>query len=401
MTSIFKLGDIYTSNKVGGSPSAIKGLLRRGQVMALSAPRKSLKTSLATQLTLTVARGGNWIGWDCHKLRVLFVNINHTENDCLLRFSHQLHALEIEEQEKLDVDILTVGKGGTLRELIDHLTENMGGYPLIILDGLDYLTFERAELNPLLHQLTEKLKCCLVVTTSHQQRPRGNGEAQQAAKWSEALGYSDTLLEFFELQLHPELLRRERLEAVWPLSKKILETHAKNYYLMNIKGEYPTKASSTSEELREHLAIALRELPEETLTGLLNQFDRIDLPLKYRTYWRLEVVTANQPPEDGENHLFYYPTLKQDEEKILIFHEPGIELDEKYLETFSPFDEDKAEEVTKQLSKRLEQFVEKFDRYPNKKEFADFCKISRPTLDKKLKLAGENLLYTDTEVRFV
>lgn len=76
MTSIFKLGDIYTSNKVGGSPSAIKGLLRRGQVMALSAPRKSLKTSLATQLTLTVARGGNWIGWDCHKLRVLFVIVN-------------------------------------------------------------------------------------------------------------------------------------------------------------------------------------------------------------------------------------------------------------------------------------------------------------------------------------
>ncbi|MCW6665492.1 AAA family ATPase [Aerococcaceae bacterium NML191219] len=401
---LFNLGKLPTI-PIGLSPSVIKGILRRGGKLAISAPKKSLKTSLAIHLSLVIATGGEWLGWKCQKLKVLFVNINQRENDCLVRFANIINTMGDIGEERHNIDVLTLDKSITLTKTVEAILKasQANQYNVVIIDSLDDICAVNGWGNVIassLDKITNTLNCGLVFTHSHRHLPKGNAEARELAEWSEVLNYSDTLLEFIKLEIDPEILRLERLNAVWELSKTCLHTHAKNYYHMNIKDSYVTRKNSTSEQLRQHLEIALHELPKETTKGILQQFDAIDLRLKYRTYWRLEIVTSNAPVYDPTDYLFYYPILQKDHDKILIYHEPGKKLDKRILEN-NHLLVDTREEVTERLSKQLTEFTEKFDRYPRKVEFAEFCKISRPTLDKELETAKESIAFIDGKIQFL
>ena len=54
MTEIKKLGQVPTET-IGPSASILTGLLRRGQILGISAPRRSLKTSVVISLALSLA----------------------------------------------------------------------------------------------------------------------------------------------------------------------------------------------------------------------------------------------------------------------------------------------------------------------------------------------------------
>ena len=56
MTEIKKLGQV-PAETIGPSASILTGLLRRGQVLGISAPRRSLKTSVVISLARIFSPG--------------------------------------------------------------------------------------------------------------------------------------------------------------------------------------------------------------------------------------------------------------------------------------------------------------------------------------------------------
>ena len=117
MTEIKKLGQV-PAETIGPSASILTGLLRRGQVLGISAPRRSLKTSVVISLALSLAQGSNWLEWKSKRaFNVLYINTNHKENDCFSKFMQIAQLLEVEQKDLDNISILTLPKSTALEEL--------------------------------------------------------------------------------------------------------------------------------------------------------------------------------------------------------------------------------------------------------------------------------------------
>jgi KaiC/GvpD/RAD55 family RecA-like ATPase len=397
--TIVKLSQIV-DDQIKREPSLITGLLRRGQMLAISAPKVSLKTSLAIHLAVSIGYGLNWLGWQCNQSKVLYVNLNITKNECIVRFSEALNHLNLDRSAIDSIDILNIEITKSVSNLVNDIIQAIGNqkYRVVIIDSLDNLPknapWQYEDKTQELKRLLQSINGCLVFTESHNHKPVGNEEARAMAEWSDVLTYSDILLEFVPMKLDYEKLRIERLQAVWELSKKILNTHNKNYYLMNVTDKYIDKDTSTSELLRQHLETALNALPEETLQGVLYDFDALDIPIKNRTYWHLETISNSLPPEEASNNLFYYPILKNDVDKILEFHEPGIDYQGEKEKSEIELEEER-EYYTEKLQNGIDEFFKKNNRFPIQKELADTLQVKRQTISTWQKKTGGNIVIID------
>ncbi len=400
MTEIKKLGQVPTET-IGPSASILTGLLRRRQVLGISAPRKSLKTSVVISLALSLAQGSDWLEWKTKRaFNVLYINTNHKENDCFCKFMQIARLLEVGGNDLDNISVLTLPKSTTLEDLVKVVKDKVttDTFQVVIIDSIDNLKLPQfgGSLGDYLQQINQHVGGGLIYTQSHRDKPKGIAESLDFAQWSESLAYCDSLLEFFKMELDPELLRLERLEAVWDLAKNVMTTHNKRYFQLNVTNDYISLKNkrATSEDLRNHIEVALEHLPEEKTQEILQLFDSKDLPLKTRTYWRLEAITSEADYDGENNFLFYYPRLVNDKEKILAYHEPGIPLSKGLKEKMWAYEETK-EKATNKLKSMIADFEQANNRLPNKSELSRFAKISRPTLDKLIDESDNNIVVVD------
>lgn len=380
---IIRLSEL-PSEQIMLEPSLIKDLLRRRQKLAISAPKVSLKTSLAIHLAVSVAYGLNWLGWQCNSSKILYINLNISKQECIVRFNKAIEHLQLDRTSVSNIDILNIEVAQGISNLVDDIIQAMNTqhYRAVVIDSLDNIpapTCQKENRLVELNRLTSETNSCVIFTESHSHRPIGNDEARAMADWSDILNYCDSLIELIPLELDPELLRRERLLAVWEFSKNILNTHNKRYYLMNVTDKYPERADSNSEQLFEHLETALISFPEETKIGIFDKFHALDNPIKNRTYWRLETVSNSFPPKEATNNLFYYPILKHDDTKILEFHEPGLKISDERIRS-SIEEENEREVFTAKLTDGIHGFFDKHEYYPNQKELSEYLGVSRQTI---------------------
>ena len=68
------------------TPPVIDGVLRQGHKMMLSGPSKAGKTFSLMELALSVATGESWMGLNCKKGVVLYINLELDEKSCFNRF---------------------------------------------------------------------------------------------------------------------------------------------------------------------------------------------------------------------------------------------------------------------------------------------------------------------------
>ena len=77
-------------------PAIIDGVLRQGQKMLISGPAKAGKSFLLIQLAFAIATGSKWLGFNCAKGNVLYLNMEISANSCTERFNDVYRRLEIE-----------------------------------------------------------------------------------------------------------------------------------------------------------------------------------------------------------------------------------------------------------------------------------------------------------------
>ena len=87
------------------APSLIDGVLRQGHKLLISGASKAGKSFALIELCIAIAEGNKWLGFDCAKGRVLYVNLELDRASCLHRFKDVYKALKLPPQSINNIDI--------------------------------------------------------------------------------------------------------------------------------------------------------------------------------------------------------------------------------------------------------------------------------------------------------
>ena len=100
----------------------IKGVLRRGHKMLVSGSSKAGKSFLLMEYCISCAEGRPWLGFQCKKGRVLYVNLEIDPASCINRFAMIYKALGIEKRHADDIIVWNLrGKAVPLDQLVPKL----------------------------------------------------------------------------------------------------------------------------------------------------------------------------------------------------------------------------------------------------------------------------------------
>lgn len=121
------------------APSLIDGVLRQGHKMLISGASKAGKSFALIELCIAIAEGNKWLGFDCAKGRVLYVNLELDRASCLHRFKDVYKALELPPQSINNIDIWNLrGKSLPMDKLAPKLIRRAQkkNYIAIVIDPI-------------------------------------------------------------------------------------------------------------------------------------------------------------------------------------------------------------------------------------------------------------------------
>ena len=129
----------YLKNLPELSDCLIDGILRKGHKMLLSGPSKAGKSFMMLELAIAIAEGGQWLGWQCTKGRVLYVNLELDRASCYHRMAAVYEATGIEMKHAEDIDVWNLrGKAMPMTELAPRLIRRAlkRKYSAVIIDPI-------------------------------------------------------------------------------------------------------------------------------------------------------------------------------------------------------------------------------------------------------------------------
>ena len=119
------------------APEIIEGVLRQGHKMLLTGPSKAGKSFALIQLCIAFATGCKWMGHQCEKCEVLYVNFELDAASCKKRFYDVYSAMGIEPSGGVSIWNLRGRKNTGLDTLSAKLIRRAGKrYAVIILDPI-------------------------------------------------------------------------------------------------------------------------------------------------------------------------------------------------------------------------------------------------------------------------
>ena len=87
------------------APELIKGVLRQGHKMLIAGPSKAGKSFALINMSIAIAEGRHWFGWECTQGKVLYVNLELDRASCLHRFRDVYKSMGIEARNISNIDI--------------------------------------------------------------------------------------------------------------------------------------------------------------------------------------------------------------------------------------------------------------------------------------------------------
>ncbi|WP_408642875.1 AAA family ATPase [Streptococcus pyogenes] len=87
------------------APELIKGVLRQGHKMLIAGPSKAGKSFALIELSIALAEGQKWLGWQCEQGKVLYVNLELDRPSALHRFKDVYDAMGLPPANVANIDI--------------------------------------------------------------------------------------------------------------------------------------------------------------------------------------------------------------------------------------------------------------------------------------------------------
>ncbi|MDD3404091.1 MAG: AAA family ATPase [Hespellia sp.] len=298
------------------SPCLIDNLLRKGHKMLIAGPSKAGKSFLQIELCIAIAEGKKWLGFDCSKGRVMYVNLELDRASCLHRFKDVYSALGLAADNLKNIDIWNLrGKSVPMDKLAPKLIRRAAkkDYEAIIIDpiykvitGDENSADQMANFCNQFDKVCTELGCAVIYCHHHSKGSQGGKKSMDRASGSGVFARDpDALLDLIELEATNSLLQQEENKVICSTCIEWLQRYNKGYE-DDISQDDMCSSKAMLDYCRE-------KLPSIDFKSLNIEVEKAVEKSKVRTAWRIEGTLREFPKFSPVNLWFDYPVHKMDE----------------------------------------------------------------------------------------
>ncbi len=373
------------------SPPLIENVLRQGHKMLIAGPSKAGKSFSLIELSCAIAEGRTWIGWQCTKGRVMYVNLELDRPSCLHRFKDVYTALGWQPNHLKNIDIWNLrGKSIPMDKLAPKLIRRAAkkNYIAIIIDpiykvitGDENSADQMANFCNQFDKVCTELNCAVIYCHHHSKGSQGGKRSMDRASGSGVFARDpDALLDLIELELTEELLKQEENKAICNVCIEYL-----NQFFDDWEDDLSQDAMCSQSQMT---AYCKKKLTAEQYKKLETLMDKAKQKVKTLTAWRIEGTLREFPKFSPVNLWFDYPVHRNDEVGSLgdIHPEADKPSWQKAMEKRKPKEQ--------KLKERKESIITAFDacNMDDKvtvQDLAEYLGVSEKTIRNRLKENGK------------
>ena len=295
------------------APALIGGVLRQGHKMLLAGPSKAGKSFALIELTIAIAEGKSWLGFDCAQGRVLYVNLELDRASCLHRFRDVYGCLGWKPEHLGNIDIWNLrGKSVPMDRLTPKLIRRAvkKDYIAVIIDpiykvitGDENSADQMANFCNQFDKVCTELGCATIYCHHHSKGAQGGKRSMDRASGSGVFARDpDALLDLIELEVSDDLRVQMENNAVCRVCGAALEAAGKS--------DEVSQDDLCSQ--RAAMDACKRLLSGVDYNHLLDRTRDTRKEVQARTAWRIEGTLREFPKFPPVNLWFEFPVHRLD-----------------------------------------------------------------------------------------
>lgn len=300
------------------APSLIAGVLRQGHKMLLAGPSKAGKSYALIELVIAIAEGKSWLGFDCAKGKVLYVNLELDRASCLHRFRDVYDWLGWRPTGLRNIDIWNLrGKSIPMDKLAPKLIRRAlkKDYIAVVIDpiykiitGDENSADQMAAFCNQFDKVCTELGCAVIYCHHHSKGNQGGKRSMDRASGSGVFARDpDALLDLIELEVSDDLRKQIENNEVCKACGAALEA----------AGQSDEVSQDTLCSQREALDACKRLLSGSDYNTLLDSVADVRREVQARTAWRIEGTLREFPKFPPVNLWFEFPIHRIDHSGML------------------------------------------------------------------------------------
>lgn len=313
------LTDFFNNLPELASP-LIDGVLRQGHKMLIAGPSKAGKSFALIELTIAIAEGRKWLGFDCTQGKVLYVNLELDKASCLHRFADVYKALNWKANSINNIDIWNLrGKSSPMDKLAPKLIRRAckKGYIAVIIDPIyKVLTGDENSAEQMskfcneFDKICSELGCAVIYCHHHSKGNQGGKRSMDRASGSGVFARDpDAMIDLIELEINENLLRLQEQRAECSIYFKYLKR-----FVSDIDEVVSQDDLQSAYNMRK---IAEKQLPKQSLIRAKEEYENEIKSIFSRSGWRIEGTLREFPKFKPINCWFDYPIHRIDDSDIL------------------------------------------------------------------------------------
>lgn len=303
------------------APPLIEGVLRQGHKMLMAGPSKAGKSFALIELTIAIAEGAKWLGWQCTQGHVLYVNLELDRSSALHRFKDVYTALGIRPNHLHNIDIWNLrGKSVPMDKLAPKLIRRAQkkGYIAVIIDPIyKVLTGDENSADQMAHftnqfdKIATELGSSVIYCHHHSKGGQGNKKSMDRASGSGVFARDpDALIDLVELELSEDIMKQQEAKVTASIYVNAIKQTNFDYWDEHVSIDDEQSVS----QMYNHAKRALR--PDAAAQAEVEIARAMDL-IKIRSAWRVEGTLREYPKFEPINMWFQYPVHQVDETGVL------------------------------------------------------------------------------------
>jgi RecA-family ATPase len=310
------------------SAPLIGNLLRQGHKMLISGPSKAGKSFALIELSIAIAEGVKWLGWECTRGKVLYVNLELDRASCLHRFRDVYEALGLNPGHLDNIDIWNLrGKAVPMDKLAPKLIRRAvkKNYIAVIIDpiykvitGDENSADQMANFCNQFDKVCTELNAAVIYCHHHSKGSQGGKRAMDRASGSGVFARDpDAILDLIELDVTEELLKQET-------NKYICDACAA--YLNGLYEDWEDDVSQDDLCSQvQMMTYCKKKLFKKQYEELNERVRLAEQQARARTAWRIEGTLREFPKFEPVNVWFNYPVHCIDRVGVLKDIQPEAE----------------------------------------------------------------------------
>lgn len=378
------LADLFDT-KIELAPELIGGVLRQGHKMLIAGPSKAGKSFSLMQLSIAIAEGRQWMGFNCTQGKVLYVNLELDEKSAKMRFIEIYNRLGQGHEHVSNIDVWNLrGKTSPMDKLAPKLIRRAQkeNYIAVIIDpiykvltGDENSAHEMANFTNQFDKIATELGCAVIYCHHHSKGSQGGKNSMDRSSGSGVFARDpDAILDLIELPVTEDRYMALENEAICQTYNDAIQKYNPGYREISLDDSFSKK------QMEHHLMSAIHAQP--ILKEIEAQKNSAIESARQATAWRLEGTLREFPKFKPVNAWFKYPIHILDDslQDIKLEEDPK----ENWRKGTAKSNESRSEKTLKELEEAFNILSENGEPV-EAVAIADYLDISRSAVYKRVK----------------